>query len=285
MQAEARASGRLLGLWAGFAALAVAVGLLAAGCGSISGSAGTFTPARPGVLTVATSTVPSPGFWEGTASEPTGGFEYELARDLADRFELDRVKIKVVHFHRVVAGHLDGADLALDLLTPTDEREEKLDFSTPYLDSAPTVLVASGTAVPDLASAQELRWGEVRATTLVSDIEEQIVPEEPLRIYDGQKEMLAALESGKVEAALLDLPSAVAVAQESEGRLEAVAQLPEREPLAVALPPGSENLQAVDSALRAFQSDGTIDGLLHEWVGADAAEAESAIPLLHTTLG
>ncbi len=192
------------------------------------------------MLTVATSAVPSPGFWEGTASEPTGGFEYELARELADRFELDRVKIKVVHFHRVVAGHLDGADLALDLLTPTDEREEKLDFSTPYLDSAPTVLVASGTAVPDLASAQELRWGEVRATTLVSDIEEQIAPEEPLRIYDGQKEMLAALESGKVEAALLDLPSAVAVAQESEGRLEAVAQLPEREPLAVALPPGSE---------------------------------------------
>lgn len=265
--------------------MALATGLLAAACGSIAGSAGEFTPAQPGVLTVATSTVPSPGFWEGTASDPTGGFEYELARELADRFGLERVKIKVVHFHRVVAGHLGGADIALDLLTPTGEREEHLEFSTPYLDSAPTVLVASGTAVPDLASAQELRWGEIRATTLVGKIEDQIAPEDPVRIFDGQKEMLAALEAGKVEATLLDLPSAVAVAQESEGRLEAVAQLPEREPLAVALPQGSGNLQAVDSALRAFQADGTIDELLHEWVGADAAEAETAIPLLHTTLG
>jgi len=49
-----------------------------AGCGSISGSAGTFTPARPDVLTVATSAVPSAGFWEGTPTHPTGGFEYEL---------------------------------------------------------------------------------------------------------------------------------------------------------------------------------------------------------------
>ena len=88
-----------------------------------------------------------------------------------------------------------------------------------------------------------------------------------------------------MDATLLDMPLAVAAAEHSEGRLEAVAQLPEREPLAVGLPKGSDNLQAVDSALRAFQSDGTIDDLLHEWVGADAAEAESAIPLLHTTLG
>ncbi len=284
MQAETHGSRRLLGLGSGVAALVVLTGLLASACGSISGSAGEFTPARPGVLTVATSTVPSPGFWEGTRSDPTGGFEYELARALAERFELDRVEIKLVHFHRVVTGQLDGADLAIDLLTPTDEREEALDFSTPYLDSAPTVLVRAGTAVPDLASAQELRWGEIRATTLVDKIENQIAPEDPVRIYDGQQESVAALESGKVEATLLDLPLAVAVAAESEGRLEAVAQLPEREPLAVALPKGSDNLQAVDSAIRSLEADGTIHDLLEEWVGADAAEAEKAIPLLHTTL-
>ena len=44
------------------------------------------------------------------------------------------------------------------------------------------------------------------------------------------------------------------------------------------------NRQAVDSAIRAFTADGTIEDLLSEWVGSDATEAESAIPLLHTTL-
>ena len=143
-----------------------------AACGTRSSSpaAGTFTPRVPGVLTVATSVVPSPGFWEGTASRPTGGLEYELARDLAQRFGLKSVRIVLVHFHRIVAGQLGGADLALDLITPTSGRMQHLGFSSPYLDAAPTVLVRTGTAVPDLDSAQRLRWGAVRATTFVDII-------------------------------------------------------------------------------------------------------------------
>jgi polar amino acid transport system substrate-binding protein len=264
------------------ALVAVASAVLAAGCGSISGSAGTFTPARPGVLTVATSTVPTARFWEGTAAHPTGGFEYELARDLADRLGLGAVRIRIVHFHRIVAGHLDGADLGLSLITPTAERERSLDFSSPYLDSPPTVLVRAGTRVPDLASARELRWGTIRATTFVERIETQIAPETATRIFDGQRQVLAALEAGRVDATLFDLPLAVSLAGGSEGRLEAVAQLPGPEQIAVALPRGSDNVEAIDSALRAFIADGTIHDLLERWVGPDAANAEHALPLLRT---
>jgi ABC-type amino acid transport substrate-binding protein len=270
-----RVAAVLLGL-----VLTVALG----GCGSIGASAGEFTPAQPGVLTVATSAVPSPGFWEGTPAHPTGGFEYELSRKLADRFGLRRVQVRVVHFHRIVRGHLGGADLAIDLLTPTAEREEHLDFSEPYSKSAATVLVRAGTAVADLKTAQELRWGAIQSTTFVEAIEDQIAPAEAAVLYDGQQEVIAALEEGEIEATLLDLPLAVAVAEESGGRLEAVAQLPEKEALAVALPKGSPNRQAVDSAVRALTADGTIEDLLEEWVGADAANEESAIPLLHTSL-
>ncbi len=265
------------------AGLAIALALLA-GCGSISGSAGDFSPARPNLLTVATSAVPSAGFWEGTASRPSGGFEYELSRELAARFGLARVQIRIVHFHRLVEGHLGGADLGIDLLTPTEERERHLQFSSPYLKTAPTVVVRSGTEVPDLASAQELQWGAIRSTTFVEAIGTSIAPEEPVRLFDGQQEMLDALQAGKVEAVLFDLPLAVATANRSGGRLEAVAQLPDKEAIAVAMPPDSPNRQAVDSAIRALTADGTIERLLERWVGSDAAEAESAIPLLHTTL-
>lgn len=267
------------------AALGLACALLTLiGCGSISGSAGDFEPAHPGILTVATSAVPSAGFWEGTPARPTGGFEYELSRELAERFGLARVKVEIVHFHRLVEGHLGGADLGIDLITPTEERERGLEFSTPYLKAAPTVVVRSGTEVPDLASAQELRWGAVRSTTFVEAIANSIDPEEETQLFDGQREMLDALESGRVEAVMFDLPLAVAVANRSGGRLEAVAQLPDKEAIAVALPQGSPNRQAVDSAIRAFTADGTIERLLERWVGSEAAEAESAIPLLHTTL-
>jgi polar amino acid transport system substrate-binding protein len=262
-----------------------ALAALLAGCGSIAGSAGDFTPARPGVLTVATSTVPTPGFWEGAPAHPTGGFEYELARELADRFGLGSVRIRIVHFHRIVAGDLGGADIGLSLITPTAERERSLDFSSPYLDSPPTVLVRAGTTVPDLASAEELRWGVTRATTFVERIANQIAPNAPAREFDGQREVLQALEAGRIDATLFDLPLAVSLAEHSEGRLEAVAQLPKPEEIAVALPQGSDNVEAVDSALRAFIADGTIHDLLERWVGPTAADAEHALPLLRTSRG
>ena len=146
------------------------------------------------------------------------------------------------------------------------------------------MLVRAGTEAPDLKTAQELRWGAIQSTTFVETIEDQIVPEEEPVLYDGQREVIAALEQGEIEATLLDLPLAVAIAERSGGKLEAVAQLPEKEALAVALPKESPNRQAVDSAIRALTAEGTIETLLEEWVGEEAANAESAIPLLHTTL-
>jgi ABC-type amino acid transport substrate-binding protein len=256
----------------------------ACGTQNASPAAGTFTPRVPGVLTVATTLVPSPGFWEGGAGHPTGGLEYELAKDLAQRFGLKSVRIVLVHFHRLVAGQLGGADLALDLITPTSQRQASLDFSSPYMNAAPTVVVRSGTPVTDLDAAQRLRWGAVRATTFVDTIMDSIVPDHPLRIYDNTDEMLSALRRGKVDAVLLDMPLAVLTAARSQGRLHAAAQLPRSETIAAALPKGSRNLDAVDSAMRAFSADGTLQHLLRVWVGQAAADAESSIPLLHTTL-
>jgi polar amino acid transport system substrate-binding protein len=243
-----------------------------------------FTPKNPGVLTVATTVVPSPGFWTGTAAHPTGGLEYELARELAQRFGLKSVRVVLVHFHRIVTGQLGGADLALDLITPTSQRGAVLDFSAPYLDAAPTIVVRSGTPVPDLDTAQRLRWGAVRATTFVRIIAKSILPDHPMRMYDNTTEMLAALQSRRIDGVLLDMPLAVLTAERSHGRLQAVAQLPTSETIAAALPKGSNNTNAVDSAMRAFVADGTLHRLVQVWIGPAEANAESSIPLLRTTL-
>jgi polar amino acid transport system substrate-binding protein len=228
---------------------------------------------------------PTPGFWEGTPQHPTGGFEFELAKALADRFGLRSVRVVVKHFHQIVGGDLGGADLALDLITPTSQREKHLEFSAPYLIDAPTVVVRSGTSIPDLATAQDLRWGATRATTFIGDIERSINPDGPIRIFDQETQMLAALNRGTIDAVLEDLPLAVATASQSRGRLKAIAQLPTTESIAAALPKGSNNVQAVSSAIRAFTADGTIHRLLEKWVGSAAANAQTSIPLLHTTLG
>ena len=248
-----------------------------------SPAAGTFTPRTSGTLTVVTTDIPSPGFWEGTPSRLTGGFEYELARVLTERLGLHSLRIETESFHRIVEGHVDGADLALDLITPTRARSQFLDFSTPYLNTAPTVVVRTGTTVPDLQTAQGLRWGVVRGTTFVHIISSLIGPSRPVEVYEGNTKMVSALEDRQIDALLLDLPLAVVTANRSSGRLHVAAQLPEPELIAAALPKGSGNVEAVSSAFRAFMADGTIDDLLHQWVGSAAADAEKSIPLLQTT--
>lgn len=276
-------AGRLRAANAFGVVLVLAAGLLGCGVLSTSPAAGTFTPGTRRALTVAMSGYPTPGFWEGTPSHPTGGFEFELARAMADRFGLRSVRVVVEHFHQIVAGDLGGADLALDLITPTSEREQRLEFSTPYLTDAPTVVVRRGISVPDLATAQGLRWGATRATTFIGDIESYIGPDAPVRIFDQETETMAALNRGAIDAVLLDQPLAVATADDSGGRLEVAAQLPTSETIAAALPKGSSNEPAVSSAIRAFIADGMIDRLLDRWVGSAAANADTAIPLLHTT--
>jgi polar amino acid transport system substrate-binding protein len=219
---------------ASLAACLLGTTLLVAGCGDLSTSpaAGTFTPRTRGVLTVVTTDIPSPGFWEGTPTHVTGGFEYELAKVLAERFGLKSVQVKLEHFHRIVEGQLDGADLALDLITPTNQRAQFLTFSSPYLNAAPTVVVRTGTGVGDLETARSLRWGAVRSTTFIAMIDSLITPEQAVGVYDNTADMLAALQSGKVDAVLLDMPLAVVTAKRSGGRLQAAAQLPNPEMIA-----------------------------------------------------
>ncbi len=141
----------------------------------------------------------------------------------------------------------------------------------------------SGTAITDLAAAQTLRWGAVRGTAFVGLIGSLIAPDQPVQIFDDNPAMLAALENQRIDAVLLDMPLAVLTARHSGGRFQAATQLPGMERIAAALPKGSSNVEAVDSAMRALTADGTLDHLLQVWVGPAAANAESSIPLLHTT--
>jgi ABC-type amino acid transport substrate-binding protein len=117
----------------------------------------------------------------------------------------------------------------------------------------------------------------------VDAIGDLVDPRAPTRLFAGNDPMLAALRRGEIDAAMLDLPFAVVSADQSHGQLKVAAQLPSPESIAAALPKGTANREAVDSAIRAFTADGTIHRLLKRWVGSAVANAETDIPLLHTT--
>jgi ABC-type amino acid transport substrate-binding protein len=266
---------------AAVATVALVAGL--SGCGLKGSASGDFHPRHEGVLTVATSEVPLPGFWEGTAAKPTGGFEYELARALADRFGLKSVKIVVMPFDRLVRGDLGGADLALADVTDTAEREKVLEFTGAYLAASPAVLVRTGKSVPDLKTARGLTWAVGRATTLQQFLDGTIRPTKPPLITSSRLETSAAVTEKSAEAGLLDLPVAAAIARESNGKLHVAGQFESNDDISAALPKGSSNVDAVASALRRFVADGTISSLARRWLGLRLnGTSADHVPLIRT---
>jgi polar amino acid transport system substrate-binding protein len=250
-------------------------------CGGSGGAAGSFTPRTPDTLTVATAQIPDPGFWEGSAQHPIGGFEYGLAKALAARFDLSKVKVIEVPFEQLISGHLGGADLALSDITITDERSEHVDFSASYMKAPPAILVRPGTEVPDVNAARDLRFAVQRGTTLKGALEDSIEPSTETQVLEHQREVLLALRVGRVDAVMLDLPVALSYARASPGTYAVAAQLPSEDVLGAALPKGSENLEAVDSAMRALTADGTIEDLGHEWLDAELQEGGAEdVPVL-----
>jgi polar amino acid transport system substrate-binding protein len=249
----------------------------ALGCaGATGGAAGSFTPRVRATLTVATAQVPDPGFWAGTIAHPTGGFEYGLAQALAGRLGLRRVRVVEVPFHDLVLGRLGGADLALSDITITEERAEHLDFSTPYLKAPPSILVRPGTEVADVNAARGLRWAVQHDTTLKAALETSISPTVAPLVFEHQREVLLALRDGRAKAVMLDLPVALAYERESPAAYKVVAQLASEAELGAALPQGSSNAEAVDSAIRGLSAEGAIDRLARRWLHGDIEEGGAA---------
>ncbi len=120
-------------------------------------------------------------------------------------------------------------------------------------------------------------------TTLQGALEETIRPATTPLILHHQREALHALRARRVQAVMLDLPVALAYARESPNTYAVAAQLPSEDVLAAALPKGSENVEAVDSAMRAFAADGTIERLGRKWLATDLEEGQvEHVPTLRT---
>ena len=148
-----------------------AITLVALAAVSSAGAAQAPPTLAPGTLTVALS-LPSPGFQAG-AVRPGGavvaarGFEIDLARSLAARLGLKRVRfVNEPSFPRLLAGGRKQWDVALAEVTITDARRRTVDFSSPYLRADTGVLLAKDLAAPkSLAELGGLRLCYQAGTT------------------------------------------------------------------------------------------------------------------------
>ena len=105
-----------------------------------------FTAVKKGKLTVHTVLPAASQWWRGaTVDKLTGGYEFELAKDLCAQLGIGRVRIVSVNRDDIVAGNSNPFDLALAQIISGGRgapAPTKVDLSTEYYAKGRAVLAA-----------------------------------------------------------------------------------------------------------------------------------------------
>jgi ABC-type amino acid transport substrate-binding protein len=160
----------------------------------------------------------------------------------------------------------------------TKQREERMSFSTPYYKANLGVLTKKGHDVPDLYTARSQIWGAEKGSRDADFVRDTIDPDNGLRTFANLGASVKALESGRIDAVLTDLPLALIEADERKN-LSVPAQFvtgdvyaaPVRDP---------DNLEAVNVALRGLMADGTVDELASKWLDPRFPQQPSDVPAI-----
>ncbi len=197
------------------------------------------------------------------------GLERTLGDDLCRRAGL-KCRWVLNEWETMIPHLLDGEfDVILAGMSITEQRERLIDFTQAYYPPTPSVyLVRAGEG----NAAVRGRIG-VSANTIFSDyLSEQGVPFVSL---DHALDAADAVLSGKVDAVMVDHGFAVQKLEQYQGMLEmAGPRVPLDRGLGMGVRSGSELKDRFDDGLAAMKADGTLNALIVEWLGEDAAAFE-----------
>jgi polar amino acid transport system substrate-binding protein len=267
MRAVGRRTGPLL-------VLAMLVVLVAAGCGgnepantgTQSGGAKLQGLVTDGTLTVGTE-LPAPPFWIGEDYDHiTGGFEVDLAKEIAKRLNLGSTKFVEMPFSGLVAGQQCPCDIDFSQVTITPDRAKVVKFTEPYFDANQGILAKKGTKVTSMADAKNLKWGAQVNTTGAIYIADTIKPTSEARLFDRTVDAFTALNAGQIQAVLLDTPIVLGAVKAKQVRdAEVVGQFKTGEQYGAVVNRNSKNLDAFNQVIKTLKSEGFINQLLQKY--------------------
>jgi polar amino acid transport system substrate-binding protein len=259
--------------------------LLLAGCASGSGGTDASSDEGSGYITDGKLTVATgePAYYPWViddAPESGEGFEAAVAYAVAEQLGFDEDDVVWVRssFDASIAPGPKDFDINLQQFSITEEREQAVDFSSPYYETTQTVITTGGSDAADassIADLQDLVVGAQSGTTSFTAAEDIIAPSGGVSAFNTNEDAKAALESGQIDALVVDLPTAFYMtgAELDDGVI--IGQLPESagegDAFGIVLPKDSALTPDVTAAVDALREDGTLDELAAEWLGGDTA--------------
>lgn len=215
------------------------------------------------------------------------GIDAEIAAKIAEKLGME-LKIEDVDFDTIIAGVQTGKyDIGMAGLTVTDERKEKVNFSTSYAKGIQAVIVAEDstyTSYEDFYTGfdadgdpegvkEGIKIGVQQTTT--GDIYSSSDPKEwgfgdaNVVRYKTGNEAVAALKAGRITAVIIDNEPAKSFVKANEGlKILEGAYTDEDYAIAVAKE-DTELLEKINTALAELKADGTLDKIVTTYIPAE----------------
>ncbi|MDX5362235.1 MAG: ABC transporter substrate-binding protein [Alphaproteobacteria bacterium] len=199
------------------------------------------------------------------------GFDPAIGREIARRIGVEPV-IVTTAWDGIIAGLLAAKyDTIVGSMSITPKRQEVIDFVGPYYRAGRAVFVPEDSPIQSL---DELK-GKTLGVTL-GETHEKWAREKggwDIRTYKGLPELLLEVQSGRVDAIVVDnIPVRVAV--QKNGAKVRQLDTPDIEggnvAVGIAIRKGNPELKAaMQKALDDMMADGTYEKIALEWIGAD----------------
>ena len=160
-------------------------------------------------------------------------------------------------------------DAVLSSVTITDQRSATMDFSLPYLNAGQVIVERKDS--PALTTLKQLRGRKVgvqSGTTGAAKVARYRKIQ--MKKYDEASQAVADLALGKVDAVVVDSPSAASYVFQNEqykGKLQIVGSPLTDEYYGIAVKKGNDKvLKLINQGLTIVITDGTLDKLEQKWL-------------------
>jgi len=260
-------------------ALALVVAMLAtaavmAGCSG--GTATTSTTAAPAKATVKTVTAGTLVAGSDTAFPPfesmngntAEGFDVDIVAAIAKEIGL-KSEFKSYKFDTLIPTIVAGGkfDIIASGMTINADRKKQIDFSDPYIDSNQSIAVVNASTAKTAADLAGKQIGVQSGTTGQAWAKENI-PGATLVPFDDTLSAFAALQAGKVDAVVNDLPVSAAIVKDTTRGLKIIQEIATGEQYGFGVSKANPELtKAINAALAKIKASGEYDTIYMKWFG------------------
>lgn len=211
--------------------------------------------------------------YEYVDGEDYKGIDIDIAQAIADAMG-KKLEVDDIDFDSIIPAISTGkADIALAGMTVTDERKENVDFSDTYATGVQVIIVPEDSDITGPDDLADKMIGVQQGTTghiYCSDTPENGgFGEDHVTAYPNGASAIQALQTGKVDAVVIDNEPAKAFVAENPG-LKILDTEYVTEDYAIAVKKGNtELLDQVNEILAKLKADGTLQSIIDKYIKAE----------------